>query len=261
MLVAVVGVCAGCSSTGGTDGWVTASPEVQALGVYTWRALEASQADGASQRLLLGDRQAIQIGQLTLSDGDSHTVALELSGHAWSEQLRPNDGVVALALDDRQATLTLSAAGLTGDAAAQALYADSQPYLKLVQALGADAKLAAPGPLPGTAPPTAAPATGAPTAATPSVPGAPSVPPALPDGGLALCCSEVAVAGTGWAWYWEAKPAVAACRRAGESANVACEASSFGEPCCQLPATCINCIDWGTGTYCTTAGYLQISCR
>src|SRR5581483_2626074 len=81
--------------------------------------------------------------------------------------------------------------------------------------------------------------------------------PIAPDLGAAFCCGTVPAVGSGWAWYFENDPEKMACRRAIDDANLNCEASSLGQPCCELPKTCGNCIDYGSGWSCSVVGYLQ----
>ena len=80
-----------------------------------------------------------------------------------------------------------------------------------------------------------------------------------PDLGVALCCGTVVAAGSGWSWSFEDNAEKMACRRAIDDANYNCEASSLGQPCCDLQKTC-DCIDYGSGWSCGVVGYLQYAC-
>jgi hypothetical protein len=230
----------GCGAEDGGDaGWVHASDALAAHGVAQYRATTTA----TGQDVLLRDGDAQTIGELSMVQGEgTTTVSLEFRADAWKEVVAAADGKMTLSLDGREATLRWTAGAWTGDGAAQALLADSQPYADFVELVGAEARL-------GTQV-----ATG-PTAATggSNDKGAPDLGSPRPP---ALCCGDVVTTGSGWAWYWEPNAQATACKRAVDALSSACALSS-GYDCCNVPKSCTACVDWGTGWACSTAGYLQ----
>lgn len=238
----LVPLCAalGCSaSNGGDAGWVPASDALAAHGVAQYRA----SATATGQKVLLRDGSAQTIGELELAQADgATTVSLEFRSDAWKQIVVAADGTMTLSLDGRQATLRWEAGAWIGDAAAQALLADSQPYAEFVKLVGVEAGLGG-------------------GVAMGSAASAPSDTP-KPAGDMSrtpptLCCGDVVTTGSGWAWYWEPKPEMMACKRAIDTLQAGCNVSS-GYDCCNVPAAgCTACVDWGTGYACSTVGYLQ----
>lgn len=245
LLLAVVG----CGAPQGKDaGWVQAGDALAAHGVTAYRT--QATADG-QQVLLRGDGDAT-IGTLTLAAAPaSTTVTLEFRADTWQQVIAAASGEMTLTLDGRQATLTWNGTAWVGSDAAQALLADSQPYVDFVQLVGVTAKLGV------TTAPAAAPSSDASTApwdgGTPP-PGHPQPPPS--------CCGDVVTTASGWAWYWEKDAQAMACKRATDTLQLDCNAAS-GYDCCNLPAegACTSCVDWGTGWACATAGDLQYACK
>lgn len=231
----------GCSaSDGGDAGWVRASDALAAHGVAQYRAL----ATATGQEVVLRDGAAQTIGQLDLAQADgATTISLEFRADVWKQIVVAAEGKMTLSLDGRQATLQWQAGAWTGDAAAQALLADSQPYADFVRLVGGEAKLGSDVAM-----------GGAPSAAPADTPKPPH------DLGMApptLCCGDVVTTASGWAWYWEPKPEVMACKRARDTLAATCAVSS-GYDCCNVQDSgCSACVDWGTGYACSTVGYLQ----
>ncbi len=228
----------GCSASGGGDaGWVQASDALAAHGVAQYRA----SATATGQQVVLRDGDAQTIGELDLAQADgATTVSLEFRADAWKQIVVAANGTMTLSLDGRQATLTWQAGAWIGDSAAQALLADSQPYVDFVRLVGVEAGL------------------GGGVAMGSSSPSDTPKPPA--DLGTApptLCCGDVVTTASGWAWYWEPKPEVMACKRAKDALSASCAVSS-GYDCCNVQENgCTACVDWGTGYACSTLGYLQ----
>ena len=238
MLMAI----AGCNGAGGTDaGWTHASDALAAHGIAEYRA----QTNATGQQVLLRDADHQTIGELALVQSDaSTTVTLEFRADAWKQIVVAASGEMTLSLDGRQATLHWDGSAWSGDAAAEALLADSQPYADFVKLVGGEAQLGAS-------------ATAAPSPATPSPTPAPPVDMGGKPQPPKLCCGDVVTTGSGWAWYWEDHPDVMACKRANDALQAACQVSS-GADCCNTRASgCTACIDWGTGYACSTAAYLQ----
>ncbi len=236
--VVVVAALAGCVAH--EEGWVAASAELQAHGVHAFRNAE----DAVRQIVMLRDAQAAPVGELTLETREhTRTLTLELGSVVWSQTVRPEQREIELRVGDRRATLALDDA--SGEAAA--LLRQAQPYVELGRIIGVEANLNAPM-LP-VAPP-----------ANAGAPPAPAAAPATDGGGFALCCSTVPVVGNGWAWYWERDTRKRACERASDNTELSCKLASAGLACCDRAASCTSCIDWGTGYYCSTVGYLQYRC-
>ncbi len=232
----------GCSAQdGGDTGWVRASDALLAHGVAQYRA----SATATGQKVVLRDGAAQTIGEVELvqSEGAS-TISLQFRADAWKQIVVAADGKMTLSLDGRQAVLQWEAGAWAGDAAAQALLTDSQPYADFVRLVGGEAGL-------GTAvAPGSTPASPANAPKPPADLGATRPPPTL-------CCSDAVTTGSGWAWYWETKPEQMACKRAVDALQATCALSS-GYDCCNVQASgCTACVDWGTGFACSTAGYLQ----
>lgn len=245
-------LAAGCAADGrGSDGFVAAGPALQARGVYAYQA--ASTSDGASSTVALRGASGQSIGRLELERAsDMTSVALTFGADDWSQIVVTAHGQMVLALDGRRATLTWDGTGWSGGADGAALLRDSQPFVELVHLIGADAHLAGP-----SAPSPSSSSTGGTTAPSPSHgPADMGTPPPK------LCCGDVVVTASGWAWYWEKAPDAEACKRATDSLQASCEVSS-GADCCNLPAkgACTSCVNWGTGWACSTAGYLQYVCQ
>jgi hypothetical protein len=239
MLLAAI---AGCSGAEGSDGtWTHASAALAAHGVAEYRA----QTSATGQQVLLRDGDQQTIGELSLVQSDaSTTVTLDFRAETWKQLVVAASGEMTLSLDGRQATLRWDGSAWSGDAAAEALLADSQPYADFVRLVGVEAKLGRTT----TTPPS--PASPAPTPASPGDLGATRPPPKL-------CCGDAVTTASGWAWYWEEHAEVTACKRANDALKAACELSS-GYDCCNTRASgCTACIDWGTGYACSTAAYLQ----
>ena len=235
-------VALGCGARDGGDaGWVRASDALAAHGVAQYRA----SATATGQKVVMRDSAAQTIGELELEQADgATTVALEFRSDAWQQIVAAAAGTMTLSLDGRQATLHWEAGAWTGDAAAQALLADSQPYTDFVRLVGAEAGLGA------SVPMGAAAASSSDTPKPPADLGATRPPPTL-------CCGDVVTTASGWAWYWEPKPEVMACKRAVEALQASCDVSS-GYDCCRVQESgCTACVDWGTGYACSTLGYLQ----
>ena len=242
----------GCGAPQRDDaGWVAASDALQAHGVTALRA----RATANGQQVLLRDGAGETIGQLTLVQAQAaSTITLDFRGDVWSQAIVAADGQMTLTLDGRQGTLRWEGGAWIGDGDGQALLAASQPYVELAQLVGAEARLgvavAMPAPDPGAA------AGGGDPADTPA-PG----PTGPPPPSSALCCGDVVTTGSGWAWYWEKAPQAMACKRATDTLQATCNASS-GFDCCNLPEQgCTSCVNWGTGWACATAGYLQYVCK
>ncbi len=233
----------GCGARdGGQAGWVPASDALAAHGVAEYRAA----ATTTGQKVVMRDANAQTIGELELSQADgTTTVSLEFRADAWKQVVIAADGTMTLSLDGRQATLQWQAGAWIGDATAQSLLADSQPYADFVRLVGTEAGLGS-----GVAMGSSSPAA---TTGDMSRGGAPDLGGTSPT----LCCGDVVTTGSGWAWYWEANAQDMACKRAVDTLQATCNVSS-GADCCNVASSpCTACVNWGTGWACSTAGYLQ----
>jgi hypothetical protein len=246
-------VCAlaavGCGAPQGRDaGWVPASAALQERGVAAFLARPTN--DG--QQVLLRDSTSQTIGELSLVQSDaSTTVRLEFRNDQWTQVIVAASGQMTITLDGRTATLRWDGSAWSGDDAAQALLAASQPFADFVQIIGAEARL-------GISVDVGGAASGGSSGATPGAPATSADMAGLPP----LCCGDLVTAASGWAWYWEKNPQAMACKRATDTLQLGCALSS-GSACCNLPDNggCTACVNWGTGWACSQAGYVQYTCK